>query len=142
MRSRTLPEVSLAIAPLGSSNDISRSVGWGSFKEDYWSNSAYVPNMLKTVGLGRPVYVDCWSVRVACDKSKSLISSGLPESFLDSQEVRPPPAGRGSIAPSAVCACVAVRVCACLYCPPYRSAPRGRLLAAEERPHVQSVTSR
>eukprot|EP00892_Ulva_mutabilis_P001078 jgi/Ulvmu1/10971/UM007_0150.1 len=83
LRSPSLPEVSLAIAPLGTSNDISRSVGWGSFKEDYWSNTAYVPNMLKTVGLGRPVSVDCWSLRVASDKSKSLIA-GLPESFIDS----------------------------------------------------------
>lgn len=87
MRSSELRDIILAIAPMGTSNDVSRSVGWGSFKHNYWNHEAYVPNMLATVSSGIPVHVDCWQVRVSCNKSKGFVGRELPSSFLKSEQV-------------------------------------------------------
>lgn len=88
MRNQQLQGVVLAVAPLGTSNDVSRAVGWGSFKHDYWKHDAYVPNMLASVGTGIPVRVDCWQLRMSCDKSKGYIGSELPPSFIKSDQAR------------------------------------------------------
>lgn len=79
----------MAIAPLGTSNDVSRAVGWGSFKHDYWENEAYVPNLLATVASGIPVMVDCWQLRLECVRNKNLVGRDMPASFLASDQVFP-----------------------------------------------------
>jgi hypothetical protein len=71
----------IAVVPLGSSNDISRSVGWRSFKEEYWQDDA-IPGILSGVAGGVPVAVDNWKVRVSADKNKTVLgASQLPASF-------------------------------------------------------------
>ncbi|KAG1663214.1 hypothetical protein FOA52_011307 [Chlamydomonas sp. UWO 241] len=84
---RLTPEPPLAIIPLGTGNDLSRSFGWGAAFEDAWAGShAAMYNLLRRVAVAQPATLDCWSATITLPSPE--LKAHMPYSLAPETDVR------------------------------------------------------
>jgi hypothetical protein len=59
------------VLPLGNSNDLSSSLGWGS-KVDASSDMEQFKNYVKEFAEATSIFVDIWEIRIELDEVKNL----------------------------------------------------------------------
>lgn len=76
------PAPAVSILPLGTGNDLSRSLGWGgAFKASWIGSNDALYKTLKRVADAQPSAVDCWKLDLIAPDESFFTGEGLPYAF-------------------------------------------------------------